>query len=232
MREVFDYIQSMDGPTLNMIDVGCNNGVFQTWVKDNIWKKTYWVGIDAVMHKDLDQSKYDEVFELAIDDVEFPEQQIFHVNIDSGCSSLLRIRSEIITHDASEANNPEKWYIDRDIETIIEERPVTVTSLKRVLDTLPKFQNELIHFLKVDVQGADLRAVRSMREYLDKTVFIQMETVTGTDPNRVLYEGQNLIEEDIKGMDELGFKIYHIFDYDDRNGQETDMYFVNKNYIE
>lgn len=221
-------LDNMEYPIVNVIDVGVNKGQIKQFLDTALKTPSYFVGIEP--NTELEQpSKYDVMFNYAVDDVEEPEQRIFYINEDSDCSSLLKMKDDIITHDINERNSEDKWYIPRTINNIRESREVTVTSMKNILDTIPKFKNELIHLLKVDVQGVDIRVIKSMKEYLNNTIFVMVEIVTSKNKDVVLYEGQTTIEDDIKTMDELGFVPYHVIDY--APTPEADIIFINKKYI-
>jgi FkbM family methyltransferase len=225
---VIKALDNMEYPIINVVDVGVNHGQMKQFLDIVLKTPSYFVGIEP--NTELTQTnKYDVMFDYAIDDVESPEQRIFYINEDSDCSSLLKMKDDVITHDINERNSEDKWYIPRTINNIRESKEVTVTSLKNILDTIPKFQTELIHLLKVDVQGVDIRVIKSMKEYLNNTIFVMVEIVTSKNKDVVLYEGQTTIEDDIKTMDELGFVPYHIIDY--APTPEADIIFINKKYI-
>jgi FkbM family methyltransferase len=221
-------LDDMGYPVINIVDVGVNHGQLKQFIDAFLKTPSFVIGVEP--NKDLQQTnKYDMMFNYAVDDVEEPEQRIFYINEDSDCSSLLKMKDDIITHDVSERNAEDKWYIPRTINNIRESREVTVTSMKNILDTIPKFKDEYIHLLKVDVQGVDIRVIKSMKEYLDNTIFVMVEIVTSKNENVVLYEGQTTIENDVKIMDELGFVPYYTIDY--APTPEADIIFINKKYI-
>jgi FkbM family methyltransferase len=225
---VIGTLDNMKYPIINVVDVGVNQGQMKQFLDIVLKTPSFFVGIEPNTEL-IQTNKYDVMFDYAIDDVESPEKRTFYINEDSDCSSLLKMKDDIITHDINERNNEDKWYIPRNINNIRESKEVTVTSLKNVLDTIPKFQTELIHLLKVDVQGVDIRVIKSMKEYLDNTIFVMVEIVTSKNKDVVLYEGQTAIEDDVKTMDELGFSPYHIIDY--APTPEADIIFINKKYI-
>jgi FkbM family methyltransferase len=221
-------LDDMKYPIINVVDVGVNRGQMKQFLDRSLKTPSFFVGVEP--NTELTQTnKYDIMFDYAIDDVELPEKKIFYINEDSDCSSLLKMKDSIITHDIKERNNKDKWYIPRTINNIKEQKEVTVVSMKYILDTIPKFKTELIHLLKVDVQGVDIRVIKSMKEYLDNTIFVMVEIVTSKNENVVLYEGQTTIDNDVKIMDDLGFTPYHIIDYSPT--PEADIIFINKKYI-
>ena len=225
---VIGTLDNMEYPIINIVDVGVNQGQMKQFLDLYLKTPSFFVGIEPNTEL-IQTNKYDVMFDYAVDDVESPEKRTFYINEDSDCSSLLKMKDNIITHDINERNNEDKWYIPRNINNIKESKEVTVTSLKNILDTIPKFQTELIHLLKVDVQGVDIRVIKSMKEYLDNTIFVMVEIVTSKNKDVVLYEGQTAIEDDVQTMDELGFAPYHIIDY--APTPEADIIFINKKYI-
>jgi FkbM family methyltransferase len=225
---VIGTLDNMEYPIINVVDVGVNQGQMKQFLDLYLKTPSFFVGIEPNTEL-IQTNKYDVMFDYAIDDVKSPEKRTFYINEDSDCSSLLKMKDDIITHDINERNNEDKWYIPRNINNIKENKEVTVTSLKNILDTIPKFQTELIHLLKVDVQGVDIRVIKSMKEYLNNTIFVMVEIVTSKNKDVVLYEGQTAIEDDVKTMDELGFAPYHIIDY--APTPEADIIFINKKYI-
>ena len=218
------FLESFE--TLNIIDVGCNTGCFLREVKPHLKQKSYWIGIDPTNHKVGDL--YDIYLEKAISNVEKDEKAVFTEYNDSGCNSLLDMNTDIITHDKKDKN--EKWFIDRVIEEVVQKKEVTVTSLKSILNSIPKFNadvDNLIHYVKIDTQGNDINVVRSMGPYLNTTIFIQLECVTSHDPKKVLYKGQQLLENDIDDMKLLGFSVVNIEDHSGFASPEGDVLFVN-----
>lgn len=228
--QVLSPLDEMNYDVLNIVDVGVNKGQLKHFLGNELKTPLYFVGVEPNTSL-IQTTKYDVMFSNAVDDVDFPEQRTFYINEDSDCSSLLKINEDVLTYDFEERNNKDKWYVSRTINNIKETKDVTVVSMKHILDTLPKFKNEFIHLLKVDVQGVDIRVVKSMREYLNNTLFAMVEIATSKNKNTVLYEGQTTIEDDIKTMDELGFKHFYTINYNDST-PEADLIFINKKYIE
>jgi len=211
-------------PFVNIIDVGCNVGTFLTYLKPKLKSESFWIGIDP---SDLGVSNlYNIYLNKAISDVKEDEKAIFTEYNDSGCSSLLDMNTDIITHNRNEING--KWFIDRVIEQVVCKKEVTVTSLEKVLDNL-SFRNDrdIIHYVKVDTQGNDIKVAKSLGKYLPNTIFIQLESVTSHDSKNVLYKGQQLLENDIDDMRLLGFTLISIEDYSGFASPEGDVLFIN-----
>lgn len=228
INKAIPFLNEFD--TINIIDVGCNTGPFIKEVKPLLTKDSYWIGIDPTDHGV--GNLYDLYLNKAISNVEKDEIAIFTEYNDSGCNSLLDMNTDIITHDRNDKNN--KWFIDRVIEQVVKKKEVTVTSLKSILDWIPKFNcnvDNLIHYVKIDTQGNDINVVRSLGPYLATTMFIQLECVTSHDPKKVLYKGQQLLENDIDDMRILGFSMVSMEDYSSFASPEGDVLFVNNNCL-
>jgi len=234
---VIIFLNQWPDMILNIIDVGCHKAGFLNGFKPKIEKDTFWIGIDAC---DFNvRRKFNVFVNKAIDNIENDQVRKFNEYVESGCNSLLPMNMDILTGDNSEYDK--KWYIGKTKEqlTIVREqkttvRDVNVTSLHSVLSYIPRFKNDLIHFVKIDTQGNDINVVKSMKEYRDKTMFIQMECVSSHNKDIVLYKGQQLMEDDIKDMDELGFTVYDFVDYSiNKNAPpEADVVFYNKRLVE
>jgi hypothetical protein len=211
LQETFEYLNKYE--SVNIIDVGAANGIFKRENFPYITKNNFWVGIEPNKNYNNGhvQREYDLWFQNAIDDVEGRKITQFNINQDAYCSSLLEINKEIITKDINKKDD--LWYCPSEISTIVSIEDVEVVSLKELFDEIPKFKNELIHFLKVDAQGVDIRVVKSLKEYTNKTMFIMIESIVETDNNLRLYKNQTSLTEDNEIMNQLGFKKLFDIDY-------------------
>jgi len=227
LQETFEYLNKYD--LINIIDVGAANGLFKKEYSKYIKKTNFWVGIepnkDYITHNS--RIDYDLWFENAIDNVEQKIMMPFNINRDAYCSSLLEINRDIITKDFEKKNV--LWYCPSEITTIKSVENVEVVSLKDLLDEIPKFKNELIHFLKIDAQGVDIRVVKSMKKYIETTIFVMIESIVG-DSNLRLYKEQTSFIEDNEVMKKLGFEKLFEIDYS-HICPEADIIYYNKNLI-
>ena len=233
---VINFLNDWPDTLLNIIDVGCHKGGFQQGFKPKLQKNNFWIGIDACDYGIGD--RYNIFVNKAIDNVDADETRPFHEYSESGCNSLLPMNMDILTGDVSEYDK--KWFLGKSDEqtTMVKEqktliRNTSVSSLHSILSYIPQFKDELIHFVKIDTQGNDINVVRSMREFRDRTLFIQMECVSSHNKDIVLYKGQQIMEDDIKDMDELGFSVYDFVDYGANKtaGPEADVVFYNRNLV-
>jgi hypothetical protein len=228
LQETFKYLNKYE--SVNIIDVGAANGVFKKENSPYISKDNFWVGIEPnknYNNGDI-RKEYDLWFQNAIDDVEERKITQFNINQDNYCSSLLEINKEIITKDINKKDD--LWYCPTEISTIVSVEDVEVISLKELFDEIPKFKNELIHFLKIDAQGVDIRVVKSLKEYVKSTMFIMIESVVDTHNNLRLYKNQTSLIEDDEVMKQLGFK--KLFNIDHPHiCPETDVIYYNINLL-
>ena len=208
IQHIVNKLNALSDDLLMVVDVGCHKGHFIEEFRSSVRKNLYTIGIDPL---DFNIThKYNLYIQAAIANVDLPTTRTFYEHIEPGCSSLLKMNTEIISHEDQES--PSKWFVPWEIEQVVNETPVVVSSLENLLDQIEK-PIDTIHYLKVDSQGMDIKVVKSLRKYLEKTMFIQIESVISHSPDVVLYKGQQIMEQDIGSMYELGFilldVIYH-----------------------
>jgi len=231
------YLHQLTDPNLNIIDVGCHKAGWMYGFKRTLARNSFWLGIDACDHGV--GGEYNLFVNKAVDNVDKDEVRQFHEYAETGCNSLLPMNMEALTGDVSEYDK--KWYIGKTSEqlAVVKEqkttiRNVSVSSMHSILSDIPHFKEGLIHFVKIDTQGNDINVVKSMKEYLNRILFVQMECVSSHNKEIVLYKGQQIMEDDIKDMDDLGFSVYDFVDYGaNRNaGPEADVVFYNRKLVE
>jgi hypothetical protein len=225
LKELFIYLNNYE--SINIVDVGAANGLFKNEYSGYLNNKNFWVGVEPNKNYNT-KTGYDLWFYNAIDDVEERKIVKFNINQDAYCSSLLEINKEIITKDITKKDD--LWYCPSEISTIISVEDVEVLSLKDLLEQIPKFENELIHFLKIDAQGVDIRVVKSLKDYVKNTLFIMIESIVNTDNNLILYKNQTTFSEDNEVMNQLGFKKLFDIDYS-RICPEVDVIYYNINLL-
>lgn len=201
-----------------IIDVGCHKGHF---IDDftHHFKGKFSIGIDPVNHGVA--NKYNKYYEVAISD--FCGKSKFNEYVEPGCNSLLDMKVDNVVHDSSKYG----WYVKHGIEQKTNEYIVNVRTLKSIIE---ENNLEIIDYLKIDTQGNDINVVKSCGELVKNIKLIQMECVSSHDKNIVLYEGQQLMEQDIEDMDKLGFDVLNITDYSGSASPEADIIFVNRNF--
>jgi len=236
-ENVLTFLHQWPDFKLNIIDVGCHKAGFLHGFKRKLSKDSFWIGIDACDYGIGGQ--YNVFVNKAVDHVLKEETKKFNEYVESGCNSLLPMNMDILTGDNTEYDK--KWFIGKTTEqlSVVKEqkttvRDVQVDSLAGILAHIPTVNQEKIHFVKIDTQGNDINVVRSMGWYRDHTMFIQMECVSSHNEDIVLYKGQQIMEKDIKDMDDLGFSVYDFVDYGANKtaGPEADVVFYNRKLVE
>lgn len=228
LEEIFKYLKNFD--RVNIIDVGCASGSFIREHYDILENKGFWIGVEPnPIHRQ--SVEYDLLFGNAVDNVDEKVIKPFHFNQDSYCSSLLEINKQILTNDINKKDD--YWYTSSENYpfNVISVNDVEVVSLKILLDEIPKFKTEIVHFLKVDAQGVDIRVVQSLREYIKQTLFVMIESVVSKNPNLILYKNQTVFAEDDKIMTDLGFQKLFDIDYSQTHSPEADVIYVNINLM-
>jgi len=172
-----------------IIDAGCHKGVWISTIKEFILKKYISIGIDPIDHNV--GNKYDYFFNYAIDVDEGLRD--FHIFKESACNSLFKTSKEI--------DDLSLWYVE-EIEIIKKET--------RTLESLLEENNiGEIYYLKCDCQGNDVNVVKSLKSYINKIEYIQIES--NIDKKLSYWDCNGSFEEDIIEIEKLGFKaIYYL----------------------
>ena len=144
LDSISNILNNLEDERLFVVDVGCHKGHFRDQLFSVVRKPIYIVGIDPMNHDVSD--KYDKYIKIAIDDVDSPTIKSFYEYIEPGCNSLLPMNIEIITHN--DPNDTNKWFVNQEIEKLINKSDVAVDSLQNAIDFLG--MNILkIHLIKV-----------------------------------------------------------------------------------
>jgi len=227
LAKAFEHIHKSNPEIINFIDVGVYRGMFLDKINAFLnFKPLYSVGIEP-NNSYNSLSKYTISFNCAVDDVNEPTYLPFTFNADcDACSSLLKMNTEVVTHNIEEYDT--KWYCGTPIQKVLKVEPILVNSMSNVLNTIDHFKTNKIHYLKIDAEGVDIRVVKSMKKYLEKTMFIQIETSVSKNKSVKLFEGQTHINEDIISMKEMGFELFDVVDYSYVNSSpNADAIFIN-----
>ena len=161
---------------------------------------------------------YDYTFfiEAAVDDVASPQLGDFFIPADirqKGCSSL---------------KNPNPAGPLKEIG----KREVVRVSLKYILDRVDWETTDIqyIEYLKTDTQGNELSVLKSLGEYLQKIVCIEIECSTGDE-----YTNPETEEEIIKFLEENNFQFlkncHDSWREDIDGGRFLDKIFINKSFL-
>jgi hypothetical protein len=185
-----------------LIDVGCHRAHF---LSNSQIKFHFKIGIDPLEFDE--QAVYDVVVNGAVSTQK--NQKLFYVYENDGCSSLLKMKSDEVTHDFAERKN--KWYVSFKIENLKKILRTDTCTLEEIIDQ--HFSTESVSLIKIDAQGSDIDVVKSLGKYLntDKVKFLFIEL-----PSRdiVLYEDQLDYPSSIQALNEYGFEVVHKHDFE------------------
>ena len=201
---------------VNVIDVGAARGSFieelagvfvQAGLGDN---EIYSIGIDP-SHREAEE-KYDTFIRACVDNVESPREEdlYIHDKDDQAHSLCIRVLEDGGTGEFYPADS---------------RRKVWVLNLNTIIDYhWWLFDEQIIHFLKIDAEGKDLDIVESLsQENLKRIKYIALECKNGAPR----YEGDRDIDECIEYMKSIGFDVSFRWDADN-NSQLSDVVFVNR----
>ncbi len=220
---MYEYISKLlPVKQANIIDVGCHKGHFIQSLKQSYKGDLFTIGIDPIDYHD--RIHYDLYMKMAIDNVERADYKEFNKYVEPGCNSLLKMKTKNVVHTRDKPG----WFVGWNIEQEAGKEFVHCNSMKNLLSFYGWFSN--IDYVKIDTQGNDINVVRSFQKYLNKVKYIQMECVSSHNKDIILYENQQILEDDIKDMYELGFEVIHIQDYSANASPEADVIFRNMNY--
>jgi len=134
----------------------------------------YW--IEAIQEKvDLCKNKYKDVLIYqAVIDEEDNKEITFNITNNGQSSSILEFGSHETSHPHVHVVNKKQMITTR-MDTLIERENIPIESL---------------NFVNLDIQGVELRALKSMEKYLQHVHYIYTEVNT-----EEVYKGCNLIGE-------------------------------------
>ena len=201
---------------VNVIDVGAARGSFieelagvfvQAGLGDN---EIYSIGIDP-SHREAEE-KYDTFIRACVDNVESPREEdlYIHDKDDQAHSLCISVLEDGGTGEFYPADS---------------RRKVWVLNLNTIIDYhWWLFDEQIIHFLKIDAEGKDLDIVESLsQENLKRIKYIALECKNGAPR----YEGDRDIDECIEYMKSIGFDVSFRWDADN-NSQLSDVVYVNR----
>jgi hypothetical protein len=185
-----------------LIDVGCHRAHFLGNSGINF---DYKIGIDPL--KFDEQAVYDVVINGAVSTES--SKKLFYIHENEGCSSLLKMKSDEVTHDFTERKN--KWYVSFKIEGLRNIITTQTYSLEKIIDE--HIPDDQVSLIKIDAQGSDIDVVQSLGKYLntDKVKYLFIEL-----PSRdiVLYNDQLDYQSSIQKLNEFGFELVHKHDFE------------------
>ena len=217
---IFWFINQIKKDRVVFVDVGCAIGDYLGHVQRLSRKKIFSVGIDPVDWPG--RLSYTKFLQLAIAQTE-GDKVAFNLygSSDLASSSLKRLKQENVTHMPIEA--PSKFYHPAPIEGAKGTTSVRTRSLAHVIDD--EKIDEVIDLVKVDTQGTDLEVTLSAGKYLDKILFLQIESILSEKPGHLLYDGQSTFSKDRDTLEKRGFKVFNIAAFP--AGPEGDVMLIN-----
>ena len=201
---------------VNVIDVGAARGSFMeelahVFVDAGLGDtEIYSIGIDPI-HREAEE-KYDTFIRACVDNVESPREEdlYIHDKDDQAHSLCISVLEDGGTGEFYPADS---------------RRKVWVLNLNTIIDYhWWLFDEQIIHFLKIDAEGKDLDIVESLsQENLKRIKYIALECKNGSHR----YEGDRDIDECIEYMKSIGFDVSFRWDAHN-NSQLSDVVFVNR----
>ena len=191
-KEIFSTIKE----NAVIIDGGCKQGWWMQSV--NKYIPNYLnltinrIGVDPISYGETQvNGKYTHYIQAAIGLEDQDEVDFYIVGSEPGCNSLLKPSQMLQNHS----------YIGKKRE-ITEIKKVPKRRLDSILNDL-NISSE-IYYVKLDLQGADLDAVKSLGDHLPRVKYIEMEM--SLDKDNPFYENSPFIEEIIENLDFFGFE--------------------------
>ena len=222
---IADFLNHSSFQTINLIDVGCFKGGFLKAFQSLIRKRILSIGIDPIRHNHM--VSYSAFVEAAVANRLDGIYDFYEYN-DPSLNSLKRIITSDVSHNGQKRNR--KFLLKNHVGTLAV-RTVKTMRLSTIIKRF-KMENEIIHFLKIDVQGCDLEVFLSLGEYIKNCLFVQLETIYSKDKNMVVYENQTIFEEEKPIIEKLGFKLFSCVDFSEiGTNPEADVIFVNEEII-
>lgn len=195
---------------INYIDVGHHKGHASADFAKKIIpinKYLYAVGIDPINYG----SNTNNLFIQKAISTKVGKRK-FHTYSEPGCNSL----SEMLLENKFQRPK----HIERTGE--IEVECVTLSSILDDLDL------GVIHYLKIDAQGNDRDVLESGESWLNRCLFVQLETCVAKTPDTLMYKNQNTRDSDIQYMLSKGFELYDEWDHSNVSCPEADLIFFNR----
>lgn len=155
------------------------------YLKHNIPQNNiFWIEGQEKKVQQMKNKNIRNVYHAIIDDVD-DKQVIFNISNNGQSSSILEFGTHLLHH-------PQVQYIDKikgkttRLDTLIEKNSIPI---------------ERLNFINLDIQGVELRALRSMEKYLKHVNYIYTEV-----NEDYVYRNCNLVGEIDEYLSNFGFK--------------------------
>ena len=183
----FDYIIKKFKLKINgILHVGAHEcEELKTYVNHGLQPKNiYWLEAQTSKVIKMKNKNIDNIYQAIVDEID-GKTVYLNISNNSQSSSILEFGTHLKYH-------PQVKYIDRIIGTTTR------------IDTLIEKENipiERLNFINLDIQGVELRALKSMEKYLHNIDYIYTEINTD-----YVYKNCNLVSEIDEYLNKFGFK--------------------------
>lgn len=143
----------------------------------------YWVEAQQNKVDQMKSKNIPNIYQAIIDEVD-DKEIIFNVSNNGQSSSILELGSHLIHHPQVHYTEQIKGKTKR-LDTLIEENNIHI---------------EHLNFINLDIQGVELRALKSMEKYLHCINYIYTEVNT-----EYVYKDCNLVGEIDEYLSQFGF---------------------------
>lgn len=204
---MLDLLKKYD--RINFVDVGHHKGhAAEDFSKkvSPLGKYIYCVGIDPIDHGSPMNNLFIQKAVSTKDGI-----RKFHLYNEEGCNSLNEMLLE------NKFQRPQ--HIEKTGET-----EVVCAKLSSILREL---NFEIVHYLKIDAQGNDRDVLESAEDWLQKCLFVQIETCVAKSTEELMYKNQNTRDSDIEYMKSKGFELFEEWDHSADSCPEADLIFFN-----
>ncbi len=180
---------------LNVLDIGHHKGHFAEEFSKKVApldKYLYCVGIDPIDHGSTSNNLF---IQKAVSTKEGIRK--FHLYNEQGCNSL----NEMLLDNKFQ--RPQEILKTGETE-------VACVKLSKILQEL---NLKTIHYLKIDAQGNDRDVLESAEDWLQKCLFVQIETCVAKSDDELMYKNQNTRDSDVEYMKSKGFELFDEWDH-------------------
>lgn len=144
----------------------------------------YWVEGNEVIYSKMKNKNIPNIYNSLID-FEDDKEVVFNISNNGQSSSILEFGTHSLHHPQVKYIE-KKTYKTKRLDTFIDENKIPI---------------EKINFINLDIQGIELRALKSMEKYLHNVDYIYTEV-----NNDYVYKDCNLIGEIDEYLEKLNFK--------------------------
>jgi FkbM family methyltransferase len=144
----------------------------------------YWVEGNEIIYSKMKKRQIPNIYNGLID-LENNKEVIFNISNNGQSSSILEFGTHLLHHPKVKYIGT-KTYKTKRLDTLIDENKIPI---------------EKLNFVNLDIQGVELRALKSMEKYLHHIQYIYTEVNV-----EYVYKDCNLITEIDDYLNKFGFK--------------------------